>query len=397
MKFTKLLLFVFILCTHNLFAQQKDHYTIDLSGKEQKAEDMNLSSIASDINYITLETTKESYITSVFRLIKTNENILVLDYNNMKYTRLLIFDSDGSFKTIINHEGKGPGEYVSISDFTFDPVTRLITILDGFQRKVLQFKLSGEFVREKVLDIRANDIAFVKPDYFCLLIPLRMVVPDKDGELYNLFVMDRDFNLIKRIPSPSTICEPESSPYRVVGELNSYNGQLRLKIPFSETAYTFNKDLGLNKIIHFEMGKFNLPASVYSSIERLQLDGKNYKQIISSVESSKLFFIKYHYQNKPFAFVQYKTRGELINLSGKMGNFGIENDFDGSMKFWPKLSAGPDEVVSYYNAIDFIESCKKNNVRKFKSRFPAQQQKLIKILDKVDEESNPIIQIVKLK
>ena len=60
------------------------------------------------------------------------------------------------------------------------------------------------------------------------------------------------------------------------------------------------------------------------------------------------------------------------------------------MRFWPKLSTGPDELITYYNAIEFIESCKKNNVRKFKSKFPAQQKKLLDLLDKIDEESRKL-------
>ena len=61
------------------------------------------------------------------------------------------------------------------------------------------------------------------------------------------------------------------------------------------------------------------------------------------------------------------------------------------------MSTAPDELVQFYNAIDLIEYCDKNNVRKFKSEFSDQQQKLLKILDKIDEESNPVIQVITLK
>jgi len=285
MKFTKLMLIVFILCTNNLLAQQKVHYTIDLSGKEKKEETVNLSSIAADIDYIPLETTKDSYITMVFRLIKTSENLLVLDYNNMKYTRLLIFDINGSFKKLIQNEGKGPGEYVSISDFTFDPVNKLIVILDSYQKKVLHFSLSGEFIREYALDIGAQDIRFIEPAHICMLVPLSRVKPETDGKLYNLFVFDLELNLMKRIPSTSVSTYPKDSPYLVVGGLNSYNEQLRLKLPFSDITYTFNRELELEKIIQFNMGRYKMPAAVYSSIEKRQRESKNYKEISGFIET----------------------------------------------------------------------------------------------------------------
>ena len=354
MKRVFLLLFVFILCAPNLVAQQKDHYTIDLSGKEKKAEIVNLSSIASDIDYIPLEITKESYITGVFRLIKTSENLLVLDYNNMKYTRLLIFDLDGSFIKLIQSEGKGPGEYVSISDFTYDPVNKLIVILDSYQKKVLHFSLSGEFVKEYAIDVYTQNISFIEPNHICMLIPLSRVKPDNDGKLYNLLVYDLELNLIKRIPSTM------------------------------ENTYP-------------EMGRFKMPASIYSSIEKRRKESKKYKEISGFIETQNQFFMKYHYQNKPYVLLQNKNGGELVNLSGKWDNYGLINDFDGSMKFWPKQSTAPDELVTYYNAIDLLEKCEKHNVRKFKSKFPDQKKKFLRVLDQIDEESNPVIQMVKLK
>ena len=73
------------------------------------------------------------------------------------------------------------------------------------------------------------------------------------------------------------------------------------------------------------------------------------------------------------------------------------NDFDDSMAFWPDLSSGSDELVRSYNAIEFRETCDKNHVKGFKSKFPAQQKKLLDVLGKLDENSNPVIQVVTLK
>jgi hypothetical protein len=61
------------------------------------------------------------------------------------------------------------------------------------------------------------------------------------------------------------------------------------------------------------------------------------------------------------------------------------------------MSAETGELIAYHNAIDLIEYCDKNKVSKFKSKFPAQQKKLLEVLDNIDEESNPVIQMVKLK
>lgn len=60
---------------------QEKTYKVDLSGKEQEFVNMNLSTIATDVNYIALETKPDSYLTSIYKLVKTNDNLLVLDRN----------------------------------------------------------------------------------------------------------------------------------------------------------------------------------------------------------------------------------------------------------------------------------------------------------------------------
>lgn len=386
-----------ILTTGHLEAQQNQVYNINLSGKEKKAEKVNISTIASDIDYIALETNTNSYITRIYKIIKTEKNLLILDDTNMKRERLMVFDLDGSFMTLINEVGQGPGEYIGIQDFAFDPKNQLITILDASQKKLLQFSLSGEFIRELKLDFRPFKICFIEPGYFILTIPLRFIEPEQDGKLYNTILCDLDLKVKKRIPSPIEYLENPNSPFVNTGGLGVYNHQLRLKQPFTDKIYTLDKELQYRLYCNFSMGKYKMPESVSSSIESSRKRSENYKSISGNVESRDYYFIKYRYKRIPYTYMYRKSDGMMTSLSSKWGNNGFINDFDGSMDFWPKLSTGPDEIIAFYNAIDVIDYFDKNNVKKFKSKFPKQQNKFLDLMNKIDEESNPVIQLITLK
>jgi len=389
-------LMLFFFLSLNARGQDKT-YAIDLSKPEGKTQEVNLSSIAADINYIALETTPDSYITSVFNVIKTDKNLLILDDTDMERKRLLIFDLNGSFKAQIHSVGKGPGEYVGISDVAYDPVNLYITILDAFQKKVLQYSLSGKFIRETLVENRPQNLCYIEPGYFVIISPLQMVKPAQDGKFYNIIVYDRNFTVKKRIASPVKSAVSVDSPYFFVGGVFNYENRLRYKQPFVDDIYTLDNNLNYKVFCRMDFGKYRMPESVYASTESSHNRPSHYREFHSLIESRDFFFIKYGSTGKTPVCLLNKHNGLMSYVSLGIEKVGFGNDFDGSMAFWPRSSSGPDELINYFNAIDLIDYCDKNHVRKFKSKFPAQQKKLFNLLDKLDQESNPVIQIVTLK
>jgi hypothetical protein len=146
-----------------------------------------------------------------------------------------------------------------------------------------------------------------------------------------------------------------------------------------------------------DFGNYKVPESLNSSTGKRQANIQNYKEFHNLVESENFLFITYLYNSMINSYLFDKRKGTMNNLTGKKGDFGFTNDFDGSMVFWPRESAGTDELIRSFNAIEFRETCDKNHVRNFKSKFPAQQNKLLDVLGKLREDSNPVIQVVTLK
>jgi len=106
-----------------------------------------------EVNYAPLETTKESMIGEVNKLVVTDNRFYILDKILAK--TLFVFDKTGSFIFKLKVTGKGPGEVLEIMDFCI--YENQLLLLD--YRKVLFFDLDGNFIREKKIDFAPENIS----------------------------------------------------------------------------------------------------------------------------------------------------------------------------------------------------------------------------------------------
>ena len=106
-----------------------------------------LSEITEEITSIKLELTDESIFNSdmVSKVLLCDSLVFIAEPN-----QLLIFDIEGKFVCSIGSKGQGPGEYVSIKDFTFDEKNKIIYILNN-GRQIIGYDLDGNFLKELTL------------------------------------------------------------------------------------------------------------------------------------------------------------------------------------------------------------------------------------------------------
>jgi len=105
-------------------------YVVDLDNA-QKLESMNLSTFIKNVKVVRLEDHREGLIASVDKLIVHEGYFYVLD--RLKAKSLFVFDGKGKFVRKIGRIGRGPGEYIQITDFTIDADKNQIITLDHGQ------------------------------------------------------------------------------------------------------------------------------------------------------------------------------------------------------------------------------------------------------------------------
>ena len=113
--------------------------------------DTPLDSIIAKIEYIKLKSTEEHPVGEIDNLLITPEHIIVADRHLAK--SIFIFDRQGKIQTVISRHGRGPQEYLSISDVVLTPDQKRIAVLDNYGKKILYFDLAGNYLFHKVLPL----------------------------------------------------------------------------------------------------------------------------------------------------------------------------------------------------------------------------------------------------
>ena len=127
----------------------------------QPEKNLKMSDLFSDIKYVKLETTSESLIQYINRVLDFDGNLLVVDRDNQS---LLLFDKDGRFIKKIAGQGKGPGEYSKMYDVAIDKEGRRLFVLDAYAQSVLIYDFDGKCLDSKKFGFWAQELEYIGDD-----------------------------------------------------------------------------------------------------------------------------------------------------------------------------------------------------------------------------------------
>jgi len=132
----------------------------------------NLSSLIDSYKIIALDNSPDAYIKNPSRTIFCDSLILIKNESNQS---IVIFNYLGKYLKSISKRGRGPNEYLYITDFTFNPIDKTVSIYDSDKEK--KFNLDGEFISEIKLGFRPNKATRLDPNYTIL----EKVIPSGDS------------------------------------------------------------------------------------------------------------------------------------------------------------------------------------------------------------------------
>lgn len=115
-------------------------------------------SIVSDIKFIKLETKENNIIGDIYKMLITNDRIIIADKFNSKSVHL--FDISGKHISKLSNLGNGPHEYLNITDIDITP-SGLIAIKDNYKDILLYYNMNGDFVKKEDVLEGGLDIAFI--------------------------------------------------------------------------------------------------------------------------------------------------------------------------------------------------------------------------------------------
>ena len=403
---------------------------INLSEDVSTVPSLLLSEAAEKLEIVPLEMTDESVLSDITEMQVTDHNIWI-DHGREFY--IYRFSRTGKFLNRIGSIGQGPGEYVNYLTFLVDEDKKEVYIFStnngvlvydfegGFKKQISDFQTMVGMFSSIYKQYILNDHKFFAIQNFGLY---RSV--DKDS-LWSFVSLDDNFQKKRLFKNPVHVGKEEqiianrANMDRMVNywmeyltSVDIYNGQLTLKYPDTDTIYCY--DDATNQLlpqyaIFTDEEKGDYEATHLWFKDRKAFD---YFSIFSYYPTKDFVYLigskgeeVYTYcYNKKDGSVRLQKRQSTITerdvpwfsfpLRQMKRDFVLDNDLGGgdftvdsrsSGKYWIDiLEPGGDE-----NWID-IDQIKSSTVID-----ESKKKELIRVLESVTEDSNPILMIATLK
>jgi hypothetical protein len=336
-----------------------------------------------NVKAIILETGDNFLIGRVTELQVFDGKIYILDEHVAK--ALFVFDLNGKFIRKIGNIGKGPGEYIRITDFTIDTENRFIYLLDRGNR-VHKYELNGRYVNTVSIQISNVNTHYIQYYDKKLYSEVCGYTPTR-GDYLLLEINPQDGKVITR-----SLPKKYNKGWNETVYANHSFFISRLNNPPKYTQFFMNYIVSIGSEIrpYIELKSENLVTSK----DILQLRGEPWQKYDSFHKSSKVYDIHSLVESDVFIFFHYwhgsTTCGVLFNKqdqSVEIANI-IYDDIlyknDELVQIFKfSDSRGAYSLPDEYWLSEFQEKIKKN-------KFTTNLDNLDQLMS-LSEDSNPVI------
>lgn len=362
-------------------------YIADFSGAIEHKKRLLLTEITQSIKYVQLETTQESQLNRISKIIASDSCFYISDQE-----KLLKFSYNGKFIRQIGKIGRGPGEYASVADFEIDNISKLIYLSDDQAWGFLIYDTEGTFIKKiepqsggsQFLLLGEDKIALYTTDY---LFPSDTIIHD---------LLITDLNLNPKIKFQNHYIQ--KGKWTIArAPLYIFDKRLYFKENFNDTLYRLNNNkLEPYSIITLGEHQINPPLNL-SELIKSSNEVSNKLRIYDIVESKRYLFthLKYGYRFKPNNSL-YVLYDKDKNLSTALNDEGFFNNIDQGVPFWPKFVFNEDIFIDYRDAFSFKSEIQTNGSQTL-SQEGNKSINLKQLADNIKETDNPILIFVKLK
>lgn len=359
--------------------------TIDFSSSLTVEEHINLSNIASSIEYIPLESSEQSWIVSISKICFTAKNIYVFDKSQKV---LLQFNLSGKFKRKIGVQGKGPNEYNSIYNFavlSLNKGSETIGITDSGTGKILLFDEQGDFKFGFKPEVFAVDLEFLNDGTIVTYMSENSSFENDSNSLSFYSQNGKILNTLKT----NDVDYDGGTP--LIGSLTKYKGAVYFYDPAARTVFEVISSKEANESIIIDLGNKALP------LEELGNEGISEKAfgIQSVIESSGYLFTKFAYKRHRVAAFYSKKDKKAANVifNYDLIDTGFHNDIDGGMPFWPIATTHDGKWVSLFTPLKAKRILNDSYYDSFTVQDVEARNKLLKLIQDSEESDNFIIQL----
>jgi hypothetical protein len=300
-----------------------------------------------EMKIVKLETSEQVLLSSVSE-IEIVDSLLLIKSGR----ELFLFDITGKFRAKVGRSGLGPGEYITMSAFCFNPFNKEVVVIDAYKYLMLRYNYDGEYIGENKLPEGSVKWAST-------------IRQSSDGNLLIANQINKFDNAAYSLISPSESKTEHLFPFEIsTGNYSYYfasnpivatNDELHFILPFDNRIFKYSN-------AQFEtLYMINTPQPMASKRELNQIDNFNYasykymadKGLFSGFtgifETDSIILLNYLHDGTTPAFC-------AINKGLKKGvSYIYPTDFSkAAVPFVPIIGCYGNSVVAY-SSINMLE------------------------------------------
>jgi hypothetical protein len=381
-----LLLALFLIsCSSKEKSEVKSIDVLSPNGPELK----NLSEIATDVQYIPLETVPKALMRFVSYLKTGNDKFYI---NNA--SEILCFDRTGKFLHKLSQQGRGPNQYVYLSDYDILPGKNLMIVLT---RGKLHFydEVDTGFVLKKSLNLK------LQPQY-CDFFPgsenILLSFPSSTGEFkYQSVLISPEGDTLYKKPNFYKFTRNSKVVMGFSTDIVVQNieNTLRIKGYMSDTIFNVSNDYIYTPYIILNTGGKAMTSDFLANmpVPDMKSDSNpfaGFLQVSGIVEVGRYLFYRYSYQQSGAWGVYDKTTDLSHQFDWKVL---LKDDISGGVSIEPKFVCD-GKIYSWTAALPFKTHMNSDEFRNAEVKNPQRKSELKKLAESVKEDDNHLLIVV---
>jgi len=267
-----------------LSKKQTEYIDIEDIIHTKKLPDFQLEDIIKDKRHIYLNSDKP--VDLILNVVVKDNFIFVF----AKSKRILVFDSNGQFFSLINKMGRGPKEYSKLLSFDVHPSKDEIYILD--YKKIIVYDFYGNYIKHIETNEIALDFCILNDGSFLIYFPFLNVSEESNYYKQSWINLDSDGKIIKEILTRNSFKQKNQAMIYSPYIQKSFDG-VYFSLPQEYSIYKL-ADNKLQKVLNYNHSKLLMSEELSKSLSEKKMNFIN--QLLISV-NPKYFFIKFFFNN----------------------------------------------------------------------------------------------------
>jgi len=368
---------------------------VEISPEYFVDEQLSLSDIANDIEYIPLDS---KILIPGFMSIEMTDSLIIIA--GTRGAGVLEYDKSGSFIRKIGRVGKGPGEYLIPRSTIFDEKTREMYV--STSSKLLVYDYEGNLLRTTPVnsDLEKMTTTLLKDDKLYWF--SNISTGTRDTTPYYWTVTDKKCNELHSKRNTTTGFRPSRQSLSVRANFAyRYKDRLCYWNHYNDTIFELLGDSSYKARYLFKQDRYRLTPEVVSTPNYFPgLDQHYVPNFIT--ESQHYLFISYRQDRQPYLCLYDKAEKKFkrVLLDNKKG--GLNNDLDAGLPFifYYSMYVDPSNneyLVYYVNPFELKAQVASESFKNSTPKYPEKKKELEKLANSLNENDNPVLMLVKLK